>query len=449
MKEKIVFICTECGNESKKWFGACPACHQYNTMVEQKVSETELIKNVNKNLIIHNSSHQKLSDVIIKSDERFTTGIKEVDRVFGGGLVRGSFSLLGGQPGIGKSTLVLQMLNQIAMDQKVMYVSGEESLSQIKSRANRLSITSSDSIIMMASNNLNDVIATCIKENIKFLVIDSIQTLYLDNVNSLQGTSSQIKSCTMELMKFSKVNEVTTIIIGHITKEGEIAGPKQLEHMVDSVLYLEMDNVSTTRILRCFKNRFGPINEIGIFKMASKGLIGYGINEFKDEENKLPEIGCAYTMSFEGNRIFLNEIQALINGIDYGTPKRVAQKIELNRLAIIIALLENKTDMQFNNEDVFVKNISQINTKENSHYDLALIAALVSVKIKRVIPKNVIFIGEVALTGKVQKMRIDQNLETLKQVGINEIIGNVDLEDKNFHVHQVTNIIEVLNYIFK
>lgn len=449
MKEKIVFICTECGNESKKWFGACPACHQYNTMVEQKVSEIELIKNVNKNLIIHNSSHQKLSDVIIKSDERFTTGIKEVDRVFGGGLVRGSFSLLGGQPGIGKSTLVLQMLNQIAMDQKVMYVSGEESLSQIKSRANRLAITSSDRIIMMASNNLNDVIATCIKENIKFLVIDSIQTLYLDNVNSLQGTSSQIKSCTMELMKFSKVNEVTTIIIGHITKEGEIAGPKQLEHMVDSVLYLEMDNVSTTRILRCFKNRFGPINEIGIFKMASKGLIGYGINEFKDEENKLPEIGCAYTMSFEGNRIFLNEIQALINGIDYGTPKRVAQKIELNRLAIIIALLENKTDMQFNNEDVFVKNISQINTKENSHYDLALIAALVSVKIKRVIPKNVIFIGEVALTGKVQKMRIDQNLETLKQVGINEIIGNVDLEDKNFHVHQVTNIIEVLNYIFK
>ncbi len=449
MKSNTIFICTECGNESKKWFGACPACKQYNTLIEQEISKTELVSNVNKNLVIHKGAVQKLSEVTVTKDERFNTGIAEVDRVFGGGLVRGSFSLIGGQPGIGKSTLVLQMLSEIAKNKKVLYVSGEESLSQIKARADRLSISNSEQIMMMASNNLNEIISTCNNEEVDFLIVDSIQTLYLETVNSLQGTTAQIKACTMELMKYAKVHNVTTLIIGHVTKDGEIAGPKQLEHMVDTVLYLEMDSVSTTRILRCFKNRFGPINEIGIFKMTGVGLSGYGISDFKEDDDIEPEIGCAYTISFEGDRVFLNEMQALINGIDFGNPKRIAQKIEFNRLSIIIALLENKTNMDFSSEDVFVKNISQINTKDNAHYDLALIAALVSTKIKRPISKNVIFVGEVALTGKVHPMKIEQNIEVLKQVGITEVIGNVKVNDPNITVHKVTNVIEVLNYIFK
>ncbi len=449
MKAKTIFICTECGNESKKWFGACPACKQYNTLIEQEVSKTELVSNVNKNLVIHNANVQKLSEVKITKDERFNTGISEVDRVFGGGLVRGSFTLIGGQPGIGKSTLVLQTLSEIAKNKRVLYVSGEESLSQIKARAQRLKITNSEQIMMMASNNLNEIIATCNNEKVDVLIVDSIQTLYLETVNSLQGTTAQIKACTMELMKYAKVHNVTTLIIGHVTKDGEIAGPKQLEHMVDTVLYLEMDNVSTTRILRCFKNRFGPINEIGIFKMTALGLNGIGLSDFKSEDDTEAEIGCAYTISFEGDRVFLNEMQALINSIDFGNPKRIAQKVEFNRLSIIIALLENRTNMDFSSEDVFVKNISQINTKDINHFDLALIAALVSTKIKRPIAKNVIFVGEVALTGKIQQIKIDQNLEVLKQVGITEVIGNVTLNDSAIKVHKVTNIIDVLNYIFK
>ncbi len=449
MKAKTIFICTECGNESKKWFGACPACNQYNTLIEQEISQTELVSNVNKNLVIQKGTVQKLSDVTVTKDERFNTGIAEVDRVFGGGLVKGSFSLIGGQPGIGKSTLVLQTLSKIAENRKVLYVSGEESLSQIKARAERLEISNSSQIMMMASNNLNEIIATCSQEQVDFLIVDSIQTLYLETVNSLQGTTAQIKACTMELMKYAKVHSVTTLIIGHVTKEGEIAGPKQLEHMVDTVLYLEMDNVSTTRILRCFKNRFGPINEIGIFKMTSLGLKGFGISDFKTDDDLSPEIGCAYTISFEGDRVFLNEMQALTNQIDFGNPKRIAQKVEFNRLAIIIALLENKTNIDFSSEDVFVKNISQINTKDNNHFDLALVAALVSTKIKRPISKNAIFVGEVALTGKIHKMKIEQNIEVLKQVGITEVIGNVEVNDPTIKVHKVTNVIEVLNYIFK
>ncbi len=449
MKAKTIFICTECGNESKKWFGACPACNQYNTLIEQEISQTELVSNVNKNLVIQKGTVQKLSDVTVTKDERFNTGIAEVDRVFGGGLVKGSFSLIGGQPGIGKSTLVLQTLSKIAENRKVLYVSGEESLSQIKARAERLEISNSSQIMMMASNNLNEIIATCSQEQVDFLIVDSIQTLYLETVNSLQGTTAQIKACTMELMKYAKVHSVTTLIIGHVTKEGEIAGPKQLEHMVDTVLYLEMDNVSTTRILRCFKNRFGPINEIGIFKMTSLGLKGFGISDFKTDDDLSSEIGCAYTISFEGDRVFLNEMQALTNQIDFGNPKRIAQKVEFNRLAIIIALLENKTNIDFSSEDVFVKNISQINTKDNNHFDLALVAALVSTKIKRPISKNAIFVGEVALTGKIHKMKIEQNIEVLKQVGITEVIGNVEVNDPTIKVHKVTNVIEVLNYIFK
>lgn len=449
MKDKTIFICTECGNESKKWFGACPACKQYNTLIEQKISQTQLISNVNKNLVIHKAKIEKLSDVVVTKDERFNTGISEVDRVFGGGLVRGSFSLIGGQPGIGKSTLVLQMLSEIAKGRKVLYVSGEESLSQIKARAERLKVENSEQIMMMATNNLNEIIDTCTSNKIDFLIVDSIQTLYLETVNSLQGTTTQIKACTMKLMKYAKVYGVTTLIIGHVTKDGEIAGPKQLEHMVDTVLYLEMDNVSTMRILRCFKNRFGPINEIGIFKMNRMGLSSYNLAEFASGDPSEEEVGCAYTLSFEGDRVFLNEMQALINDIDFGNPKRISQKIEFNRLAIVIALLENQTNMDFSSDDVFVKNISQIATKENSHYDLALLAALVSAKIKRPINKNVIFIGEVALTGKIQKMKIEHNIEILKQVGITEIIGNVQTNDLQIKVHRVTNILEVLNYIFK
>lgn len=449
MKEKIIFICTECGNESKKWFGACPSCNEYNTLIERKVSQTESIKNVNKSLVIQKGLVQKLSSIEYQENDRFSTGIDEVDHVIGGGLINGSFSLIGGQPGIGKSTLVLQIVSNLAKKNKVLYVSGEESLSQIKSRADRIKIANASDILLLATNNLNEIIDIAHTNDIDILVIDSIQTLYLDTVNSLQGTTTQIKACTMELMKFAKVNSVTTLIIGHVTKDGEIAGPKQLEHMVDTVLYLEQDANSTTRILRSFKNRFGPINEVGIFNMQASGLKAFSLMDFKTENDDRPEIGCAYTISFEGDRVFLNELQALLNNIDFGNPKRITQKIEYNRLNIILALLENKTSMDFKNQDVFVKNISQINGKDFSHFDLALLAAIVSSKINREIRKDVVFVGEVALTGKVHPIKIEQNLKVLKQAGIKEIVGNIELNTDEIKVTKVLNIIDVLNYIFK
>ncbi len=449
MKDKVMFICTECGNESKKWFGACPSCNEYNTLIERKVSQVEPISNVNKSLVIQKGELQKLSEITYHDNKRFSTKITEVDHVIGGGFISGSFSLIGGQPGIGKSTLVLQIVSNLAQDKKVLYVSGEESLSQIKSRADRIKIKHSKEILLLAANNLNEIINAADNEQVDVLIIDSIQTLYLDTINSLQGTPTQIKACTMELMKYAKVNEVTTLIIGHVTKDGEIAGPKQLEHMVDTVLYLEQDTNSTTRILRSFKNRFGPINEVGIFNMQASGLVPISMLDFKDENDDKPEIGCAYTLSFEGDRVFLNELQALLNDIDFGNPKRIAQKVEYNRLSIILALLENKTNMDFKSQDVFVKNISQIDGKDFSHFDLALLSAIVSSKIKREIRKDVVFLGEVALTGKIHPMKVEQNLKVLKQAGIKEIVGNINGTNQEIKITRVENIIDVLNYIFK
>ncbi len=444
---KTIFVCNECGFESAKWFGACPSCKEYNTFFEQK-QETKLsIENVNRKMVIQQGEVEKLSSIEHVDDKRISTNISELDRVFGGGIVQGSFTLIGGQPGIGKSTIVLQMVSEIAKTKRVLYVSGEESLSQIKIRANRLEINNTEKILMLASNNLDFIFEKCNEEKIEMLIIDSIQTLYLEGVNSLQGTPAQLKACTMELMKHAKVNAVTTLIIGHVTKEGEIAGPKQLEHMVDTVMYLESDESKKSRILRNFKNRFGPISEIGIFNMTKSGLIPWDISKSEIINSEF-EIGNARSIIVAGERIFLTDIQVLINQIDFGHPKRIAQGLENTRLNIIVALLENQTKMDFRTDDVFVKNLSQI-TGNNNLLDLATVIALVSAKINRPLPQSEIFVGEVSLSGKIYPVNVEQNLKALKQVGIQKIVGNITNKECELQIIKVTTINDVLNYLFK
>ncbi len=444
---KKIFVCNECGFESVKWFGACPSCKAYNTFFEQKQNTDVTIANVNKKLVIQTGKVTQLSDVVMKENQRIMVNNPEIDRVFGQGIVEGSFTLIGGQPGIGKSTLMLQIVSEIAKEKQVLYVSGEESLSQIKLRAIRLGISNPEAINMLSTNNLNYVLEVCQKEQIEVLIIDSIQTLYLEGVNSLQGTSAQLKACTMELMKHAKVNNITTLIIGHITKEGEIAGPKQLEHMVDTVLYLEMETDSKNRILRSFKNRFGSINEIGVFTMNKGGLKPwkYPTNE---GINNNQEVGNTRTLSIAGDRVFITEVQALINPIDFGNPKRITTGVEQNRLNILVALLENKTQLDFKTEDIFLKNNNPIGTANNL-LDLAIVISLVALKLNRPIKQNQLFIGAISLNGKIEPLAIEQNLKLLSQAGFKQIIGNVVNKDSEIPIIKVQTLTELLNYVFK
>ncbi len=444
---KKIFVCNECGFESVKWFGACPSCKAYNTFFEQKQNTDLSIANVNQKLVIQTGKITQLSDVVVKENQRIMVNNPEIDRVFGQGIVEGSFTLIGGQPGIGKSTLMLQMVSEIAKEKRILYVSGEESLSQIKLRAIRLGISNSEAINMLSTNNLNYVLEVCQKAKIEVLIIDSIQTLYLEGVNSLQGTSAQLKACTMELMKHAKVNDITTLIIGHITKEGEIAGPKQLEHMVDTVLYLEMETDNKNRILRSFKNRFGSINEIGVFTMNKSGLKPweYPTNEIL---NNNQEVGNTRTLSIAGDRVFITEVQALINPIDFGNPKRITTGVEQNRLNILVALLENKTKLDFKTEDIFLKNNNPIGTVNNL-LDLAIVISLVALKLNRPIKQNQLFIGSISLSGKIEPLEIEQNLKLLSQAGFKQIIGNVTNRDSEIPIIKVQTLTELLNYVFK
>ncbi len=444
---KKIFVCNECGFESAKWFGACPSCKAYNTFFEQKQNINLSIENVNQKLVIQTGEITQLSDVIVKENQRIMINNSEIDRVFGQGIVEGSFTLLGGQPGIGKSTLMLQMVSEIAKKKRVLYVSGEESLSQIKLRATRLQIDNPEAINMLSANNLNYVLEVCQKEQIEVLIIDSIQTLYLEGVNSLQGTTAQLKACTMELMKHAKVNNITTLIIGHVTKEGEIAGPKQLEHMVDTVLYLEMETDNKNRILRSFKNRFGSINEIGVFTMNKNGLKPW---EYPADEllNNVQEVGNARTLSIAGDRVFITEVQALINPIDFGNPKRITTGVEQNRLNILVALLENKTRMDFKTEDIFLKNNNPIGAVNNL-LDLAIVVSLVALKLNRPVKQNQLFVGAISLSGKIEPIEIEQNLKLLSQAGLKVIIGNVTNKDSEIPIIKVQTLTELLNYVFK
>lgn len=391
-KSNTVFVCSNCGNESSKWFGKCPACNEWNTCYEEKLTT----KITNNKTIKETKKPQLLNEVKNQDIIRSSTGFSELDRVLGGGLVKGSLVLLGGEPGIGKSTLILQICDKIKGEGKVLYVSGEESAEQIKMRADRLHINNED--IMFLGETDIDVIENAILQiKPKLVIIDSIQTMYSEDITSSPGSVSQVREITGKIMRICKQAAITTIIIGHVTKDGNIAGPRVLEHMVDTVLYLEGERYFSYRILRGIKNRFGSTNEIGMFEMQDKGICEItnpsSVLLGEREENATGSIVVA---SMEGTRPIMVELQALTTQSVFGMPRRNTNGIDYNRLTLLVAVLEKIVGLPLGNQDVYLNVIGGIKLNEPAA-DLGIILATASSYKNISIPRDTIAIGEVRI----------------------------------------------------
>ena len=416
MAKKIstVFVCNNCGYESSKWLGKCPACNQWNTFFEEKQVTANTAKARQKVA----AEVIKLNTVERKETTRIKTGVEELDRVLGGGFVNGSLTLLGGEPGIGKSTLILQICNSVKVDGKILYVSGEESAEQIKLRADRLGINNDD-ILFLAETDIDIVQNSLEKYEPKFVIIDSIQTMYSEEITSAPGSVSQVREITARIMQVCKQKGITTIIIGHVTKDGSIAGPRVLEHMVDTVLYLEGERYFTYRILRGVKNRFGSTNEIGMFEMEGSGLVEIANPStiLISERNGNPA-GSIITVSLEGTRPLLVELQALTTLSVFGLPRRNSIGVDYNRLTLLMAVLEKKAGMQLGNQDVYLNVVGGIKVNEPA-LDLAIILSVVSSFKNISIKEDVVAIGEVGLTGEVRSVNmIDKRIKEAEKLRI-------------------------------
>ena len=416
---KTVFVCNECGYESAKWMGKCPACNSWNTFFEQKIEKiTENgIKTVKERNMPKALNSYKGEEVA-----RTSTGFSELDRVLGGGIVKGSLILLGGEPGIGKSTLILQLCNKIHGEGKVLYVSGEESAEQIKLRADRLGIDNDD-IMFLGETDIS-----IINENIeelkpKLVIIDSIQTMYSDELSAAAGSVSQVREITAQIMRMCKSKGITTIIIGHVTKDGNIAGPRVLEHMVDTVLYLEGERYFSYRILRGVKNRFGSTNEIGMFEMKGEGLVEItNPSQILISEREDNPSGSAIVASIEGTRPMLIELQALTTLSVFGIPKRTANGLDYNRLAVLIAVLEKRANLNIGGQDIYVNVVSGMKLNEPS-IDLGILCVCASSFKNVPIPKDTVIMGEVGLTGEVRRINmIEKRLKEAEKMGFNRCI---------------------------
>lgn len=417
-KPSTVFVCSNCGNESSKWFGRCPACNEWNTCYEEKIN----LKSSGKSASKKTATTVKLDDVKKQDIVRTKTGFDELDRVLGGGLVKGSLTLLGGEPGIGKSTLILQICDKIKGEGQVLYVSGEESAQQIKIRADRLGIKNND-IVFLGETDIDVIEDAILKTNPKLVIIDSIQTMYSDEITSGPGSVSQVREITARIMKMCKQEEITTIIIGHVTKDGNIAGPRVLEHMVDTVLYLEGERYFAYRILRGVKNRFGSTNEIGMFEMNDIGMceIDNPSSVLLSEKNE-NVAGSIVVASIEGTRPILVELQALTATSVFEMPRRTANGIDYNRLTLLIAVLEKRTGLPLGNQDVYLNIVGGIKINEPA-LDLGIILA-VSSSFKNIpIPNDVIAIGEVGLTGEVRSVnQIEKRIKEAEKLGFKKCI---------------------------
>ena len=424
MKQKISFYCTECGNETAKWAGKCPACGAWNTIVEQPDRLKASSKGGTRLVRTDPALRRACPVTELQSDEeiRFPTGMGELDRVLGGGAVKGSLVLVGGAPGIGKSTLMLQICSKLCEFSKVLYVSGEESEHQLKLRAKRLRV-SSEQLFVLSETNLGEVLESVDDEKPDVLIVDSIQTLYNDAVESPAGSVSQVKDCTMTLMQLAKGRNITVFVIGHVNKEGSIAGPKVLEHMVDCVLYFEGDQHTTYRILRAAKNRFGATNEIGVFEMRDEGLA-----EVENPSEMLlsgrPEDapGTCVTCVMEGVRPVLAEIQALVVSSAGGNPRRTSNGFDYNRSAMLLAVLEKRGGLKVSACDAYINIIGGLYLDEPAA-DLAAVVALASSYLDRAVPADLVAIGEVGLTGELRAVnQLAQRISEVQRLGFKKCV---------------------------
>ena len=418
-KAKTVFVCSECGNESPKWLGKCPACNSWNTFYEQKIEKYTDTNKIERKI---NNTPKPLNSYVGQEANRTSTGYLELDRVLGGGLVKGSLILLGGEPGIGKSTLILQLCEKVQGDGNVLYVSGEESAEQIKLRADRLEVKNNE--LMFLGETDIDVIKDAIFEmKPKLVIIDSIQTMYSEEITAAAGSVSQVREITAQIMRMCKAQQITTIIIGHVTKEGNIAGPRVLEHMVDTVLYLEGERYNTYRILRAVKNRFGSTNEIGMFEMRQEGMCEVtNPSDILITEREDNPSGSCILASVEGPRPILVEIQALTSKTVFGLPKRTANGFDYNRLAVLIAVLEKKAGLSLGNQDVYLNVAGGMKITEPAA-DLGIIATVASSYKNIPISQTTVVMGEVGLTGEVRRINlIEKRLKEAEKLGFKTCI---------------------------
>ena len=418
MKAKTVFFCTECGSESPRWSGRCTVCGAWNSMVEQAAERPS--KNSKMSRVKAPVKVSRITDMQADQEIRFSTGMGELDRVLGGGAVKGSLVLVGGAPGIGKSTLMLQICQQLGKFAKVLYVSGEESTRQLKLRAERLRVDS-ENLFVLSETRLGDVLECVQQEQPDILIVDSIQTLYNEDLDSPAGGVGQVKDCTMALMQLAKGQGVTVFVIGHVNKEGSIAGPKVLEHMVDCVLYFEGDQHMTYRILRAAKNRFGATNEIGVFEMMDRGL--------REVENPSEMLlsgrpkdvpGTCVTCAMEGARPVLAEVQALIAPASASNPRRMSNGFDYNRAAMLLAVLEKRGGLKVSQCDAYLNIIGGL-TLEEPAADLAAVVAIASSYLDKPVPDHMAAIGEVGLSGEIRSIsHLEQRLTEVHRLGFTQ-----------------------------
>jgi DNA repair protein RadA/Sms len=397
LKQKTVYTCQQCGLQSPKWLGKCPDCNQWNSLVE----EQQPVSRGRGGVVTSSARPQRLADVVATEEDRLRCGIAELDRVLGGGVVPGSFILIGGDPGIGKSTLLLQATDRLALSGTVLYVTAEESARQVKLRGERLGVSAA-LLYLLAENSLEAIFERVKELKPAFLVIDSIQTIFTGALESAPGSVSQVRECAGRLMHLAKGEGIPTFIVGHVTKDGAIAGPRMLEHMVDTVLYFEGDPGHPYRILRAVKNRFGSTNEIGVFEMKEAGLAEVSNpSEMFLAERPDGAAGSAVVPSLEGSRPILVELQALVSGASFGTPRRTTMGIDHGRVSLLVAVLEKKVGLSLLSQDIFLNVAGGVRLDEPA-VDLGVLAALASSHLNKPIPPRTILFGEVGLAGEVR-----------------------------------------------
>lgn len=433
-KNRIKYVCSNCGYESLRWIGKCPSCESWNTFTEELIEEKK--SSIKKN--IDTTRITKLNTSQIESEKRIITNIEEFDRVLGGGLMPGSIVLIGGDPGIGKSTLVMQAASKINDD--VLYVTGEESANQISLRAKRLNVVN-DKISLMTETDLDLILSAIENTKPKVVIVDSIQTTYKSDFDNAPGTITQIRECTVELMQLAKKSHCAIIIVGHVTKEGMIAGPKVLEHIVDTVLQFEGERSYSYRVLRAQKNRFGSTNEIGIFEMHDDGLheVKNPSEIFLSERDK-QTTGSVVTASIEGTRPILLEVQALVTPSSFGNPQRVATGFDYRRLSILLAVLEKRANLRLSSQNVFLNIAGGIRIDEPA-VDLAICSAIASNFSDKFAKNDTVVIGEVGLGGEVRSVNhIEKRIQEATKLGFKRVI----IPSNNFKSIKTKSSIEII-----
>lgn len=425
-KLKTSFFCSECGHETSGWLGRCPGCGAWNSLVEEKKPAKSAPGMARGPWVSANGLPQapiRLKDVPVESAGRLSSGLSELDRVLGGGFVRGSLVLIGGDPGIGKSTLLLQVVGHVASACKVLYITGEESPQQVRIRADRLGLSDDSDAEILAATNFSVIESALLKDKPDLAIVDSIQTLFVEELSAAPGSVSQVREATAGLLRLAKEQGITIVLVGHVTKDGAIAGPRVLEHMVDTVLYFEGERHLNLRILRAVKNRFGATDELGVFEMSDKGLLeveNASLALLQGRPLQVP--GSVVTACMEGTRAILVEIQALLNESAYGSPQRMAQGLDRNRVTMLLAVLDKLFQFGLNNMDTYVNVVGGIRITEPSA-DLAIAGAIVSSLKNKPIRNNCLLIGEIGLTGEIRSVsQADRRIQEAGRLGFTSFI---------------------------